>query len=80
MKEAKQLFYQYVFNVLTVEMLYADVWEGNINSMKSLESSGYKLVDTTNEIFVKTGKMMQKYIFALSKNDYQRHCASSSTQ
>ena len=28
MKEAKRLFYQYVFDVLAVDVLYADVWEG----------------------------------------------------
>ena len=71
MKEAKRLFYQYVFDKLSVEMLYADVWEGNINSIKSLESSGYKLIETTNSLFVKTGMLTQKYIFSLSKEDYQ---------
>lgn len=70
MKEAKKLFYQYVFDELSVEILYADVWEGNINSIKSLESSGYKLIETTNEIFSKTGKCAKKYIYALRKNDY----------
>lgn len=70
MKEAKKLFYQYVFDVLSVDMLYADVWEGNINSMKSLESYGYQLIETTNEFFFKTGKRTRKFIYSLSKNDY----------
>ena len=77
MKEAKKLFYQYVFNELSVEMLYADVWEGNINSIKSLESSGYKLTETTNGIFPKTGKSTKKYIFSLSKKDYQLNSKAS---
>lgn len=72
MKETKKLFYQYVFDVLSVEMLYADVWEGNENSIKSLESSGYNLIETIDGFFVKTGKNMKKYIFTLSKNDYYR--------
>lgn len=67
MKEAKKLFYQYVFDELSVEILYADVWEGNINSIKSLESSGYKLIETTDGIFSKTGKCAIKYIYSLSK-------------
>ena len=71
MKEAKKLFYPYVFDALSVEMLYADVWEGNINSIKSLESYGYKLVETTTGIFTKTGTCMKKYIFSLSKQDYR---------
>lgn len=73
MKEAKKLFYRYVFDELSVEILYADVWEGNINSIKSLESSGYKLLETTNEIFSKTGESAKKYIFSLSKSDYHRN-------
>ena len=73
MKEAKRLFYQYVFEVLSVDILYADVWEGNINSMKSLESYGYRLVDTTDEIFSKTGELKKKFIYALSRDSYRRH-------
>ena len=70
MKEAKQLFYQYVFDELKVEMLYADVWAGNINSIKSLEYYGYKWVETRSEFFPKTGKITEKYIYTLRKNDY----------
>ena len=71
MKETKRLFYQYVFDELSVELLYADVWEGNINSIKSLESYGYKLIETTAGVFAKTGMRKKKYIFSLSKKDYQ---------
>lgn len=77
MKEAKELFYQYVFDVLLVEMLYADVWEGNMNSIKSLESYGYKLIETRNGFFTKTEQNLKKYIFLLSKTDYQRQFKAS---
>lgn len=70
MKEAKKLFYSYVFDTLSVEMLYADVWGGNTNSIKSLESYGYKLVETRSELFSKTGKYALKYIYSLSRSDY----------
>lgn len=70
MKEAKRLFYRYIFDELSIEMLFADVWEENINSIKSLESYGYKLVATKNEVFSKTGKLSRKYIYSLSKKDY----------
>ena len=73
MKEAKQLFYRYVFDKMLVEMLYADVWEGNINSIKSLESYGYRLIETRQEVFSKTGQPMEKYIYALSKENYCLH-------
>ena len=69
MKEAKRLFYQYVFEELSVEKLYADVWEGNTNSIKSLESYGYQLIETRKERFAKTGEYATKYIYALNKND-----------
>ena len=72
MKEAKRLFYEYVFQELSVEILYADVWEGNTNSMKSLESYGYKLIETKQEIFSKTGSYTNKYIYALTRSDYFR--------
>lgn len=77
MKEAKRLFYSYVFDTLSVEMLYADVWEGNVNSIKSLESHGYQLIETTTGIFTKTGKCMKKCIFSLSKSDYRLHAKAS---
>lgn len=70
MKEAKQLFYAYVFEELSIEILYADAWAGNTNSIKSLESYGYKLIETKLEVFSKTGKPTEKHIFSLSKNDY----------
>ena len=73
MKEAKRLFYQYVFDVLAVDVLYADVWEGNINSMRSLEFYGYRRVDTTDAIFSKTGELKKKFIYALSRDSYRQH-------
>ena len=72
MKEAKKLFYAYVFDVLSVETLYADVWEGNENSVKSLQSYGYRLIKTADDVFSKTGERKRKLIFSLSKSDYQR--------
>ena len=70
MKEAKKLFYHHVFEELFVEILYADVWEENTNSIKSLESYGYTLIGTRTEYFRKTGQTALKYIYALSRDDY----------
>ena len=74
MKETKKLFYKYVFDELSVEMLYADVWEGNTNSIRSLESYGYKLIETKRELFSKTGSDALKRIYCLSKKDYCPDC------
>ena len=72
MKEAKTLFYSYVFEQLSLDVLYADVWAENENSVKSLESYGYRLVEVKNEFFAKTGKCCEKCIYALSRSDYYR--------
>lgn len=77
MKEAKSLFYNYVFNDLSVDILYADVWEGNSNSIKSLEWSGYKLDEVQNDIFRKSGIEIKKYIYSLTKEDYLMKRSSS---
>ena len=71
MKEAKKLFYHHVFEELAVDILYADVWAENVNSVKSLESYGYRLVETKREIFPKTGECAEKRVYALSRQDYQ---------
>ncbi len=62
MKEARELIYNYVFNMLKVDILVADVWEGNVNSIKSLEHAGYKLVDVKRENFKKYNRMNNKLI------------------
>lgn len=72
MKEAKRLFYQYVFEELGVDTLYADVWAENTNSVRSLESYGYRLVETKQEFFSKTGKLTEKRIYALGRQDYRQ--------
>ena len=73
MKEAKKLFYQYAFDELSVDKLYADVWAGNVNSIKSLESYGYQLIESRKDFFQKTGEYALKHIYSLSKNDYLRN-------
>lgn len=65
MKEARELIYNYVFNVLKVDILYADVWEGNINSSKSLEHVGYKHFDTEEEYFKKYDRLQSKLYYQL---------------
>ena len=65
--------YNRKFHTLSVDILYADVWEGNINSMKSLESYGYQLIAVENDIFSKTEMCTRKYIYSLSKADYFAH-------
>lgn len=70
MKEAKKLLYPYIFRELGIDLLYADAWEDNINSRKSLESYGYRLAEIRSEVFSKTGKEEKNYIYTLRKEDY----------
>lgn len=69
MKEARKLIYNYVFNELKVDILYADVWEGNINSSKSLEHVGYQHFGTKEEYFKKYERMQNK-LYYLLKSDW----------
>ncbi|NDI35788.1 GNAT family N-acetyltransferase [Chengkuizengella sediminis] len=65
MKESRKLIYDYVFNELKVDILYADVWEGNINSSKSLEFVGYQLIDIQREYFKKYDRIQNKLYYQL---------------
>lgn len=73
MKESRQLIYDYVFNTLNVDVLYADVWEGNNNSIKSLESAGYKLIDIKREYFKKYNRMQNKLYYELQSRYWKNN-------
>ncbi|WDV47024.1 GNAT family N-acetyltransferase [Clostridiaceae bacterium M8S5] len=79
MKEARKLIYNYVFNELKVDVLYADVWEGNINSSKSLESVGYRHFDTKEEYFKKYNRMQNKLYYKLKANWWEEIFVTSSS-
>jgi len=68
MKESRRLIYNYVFNKLQVDTLYADVWEGNINSSKSLESAGYKIIEKKSELFTKYNRVQNKIYYELESS------------
>lgn len=65
MKESRKLIYNYVFKHLKVDVLFADVWEGNISSSKSLETAGYKLVEVKKEYFKKYKRIQNKLYYQL---------------
>lgn len=66
MKESRQYIYNYIFNECKVDVLYADVWKGNINSSKSLEASGYQLVAVKQEFFKKYNRWQNKLYYELT--------------
>ncbi|MCP3740433.1 GNAT family N-acetyltransferase [Rossellomorea sp. BNER] len=67
MKESRKLLYEYVFDVLV-----ADVWEGNVNSIKFLENVGYRLTDVKSEYFKKYNRMNNKLYYQLDSNNRKR--------
>lgn len=74
MKEARRLVYKYAYENMKIEMLYADVWEGNINSLESLKSVGYQIMDKKSEYFKKSDKFINKYYLKLDlKHWYKRN-------
>ncbi|MGF7059949.1 GNAT family N-acetyltransferase [Brassicibacter mesophilus] len=70
MKEARKLMYNYAFNILGVEVLIADALRDNINSCKSLESVGYELFDTTEELFKKKEKILKRNYYKLTREKW----------
>jgi RimJ/RimL family protein N-acetyltransferase len=70
MKESRKLIYDYVFNVLKVDFLIADVWEGNVNSIKSLENAGYELIDVKKEYFKKYNRINKKAYYHLHSSNW----------
>ncbi|MBM7662957.1 RimJ/RimL family protein N-acetyltransferase [Bacillus mesophilus] len=72
MRESRKLIYDYVFNTLKIDVLYADVWEGNVNSIKSLVSAGYKLIDCRKEYFKKYNKTQNKLYYELREATWKR--------
>lgn len=74
MKESRKLVYEYAYSVLKIDTLYADVWEGNINSLESLKSVGYKIFDKEEEYFNKQNKTIIKHYLKLDlKEWYEKH-------
>lgn len=70
MKEARKLIYEYAFENMKIETLFADVWEGNINSLESLKSVGYRIIDKEMEYFKKKDALNLKYYLELDLREW----------
>ncbi len=70
MKESRELVYEFVFDELDVDALYADVWKGNLNSEKSLESVGYQFLYEEDAYFEKYDRIQPKKYYRLTKEDW----------
>jgi len=72
MKEARKLVYEFAYSNLKIKTLIADVWEGNINSLESLKSVGYKNFDKEEEYFNKQNKRIVKYYLKLNLKEWYK--------
>lgn len=70
MKESRKLIYGHVFDKLEVDVLYADVWKGNVNSEKSLESVGYQFSYEEDAYFKKYDRIQPKRYYRLMREDW----------
>jgi ribosomal protein S18 acetylase RimI-like enzyme len=59
-----------------MDVLYADVWEGKFNSIKSLEAVGYKLIESKSEYFNKYDRMQNKLYYELQSSTWFDRCRS----
>lgn len=69
-QEARKLVYDYAFLVLDVDEIYAQAWSNNINSCKSMESTGFKLYKTYEKFFSKYNKNFIQHEYVLSKENW----------
>lgn len=72
MKEARKLVYEFAYLNLKIDILFADVWEGNINSLESLKSVGYKIIEKKEEFFTKENITLNKYYLKLDLHNWYK--------
>lgn len=72
MKEARKLLYFFAYKNLNIEMLVADVWEGNTNSLESLKSVGYQINERRLEYFKKIDALVFKLYLQLDLESWYK--------
>ena len=66
-REARQLVFQYVFDVLKADCIETECWTDNINSRKSILAHGFALVQEVLAYNQEHAKEMQKSIFRMTR-------------
>ncbi len=70
MKEARKLVYKFSFDVLEAYEIHAQVWKNNVNSIKSMEYSGYKKYKEVEKSILKYNKKYIECHYKLTKTDF----------
>jgi len=70
MKESRKLVYNFAFNTLEVEEIHAQVWKKNINSIKSMEHSGFKKYKEVEKSILKYKKTYTECHYRLTKENF----------
>lgn len=72
MKESRKLVYRFAFDILEVDEIHAQVWKNNINSIKSMEHSGYKKYKEVEKTILKYRKNYIECHYRLNKTDFMK--------
>jgi len=70
-KEARALLFRYVFDELRADLIETEAWKGNENSVKSIESYGFKLLGEDMRWNEKHGAALPLRRYSLSKEKWQ---------
>ncbi len=66
-REARNLIYNYIFLTLDVDEVYAQAWDKNINSCRSMEQIGFKLEKQVKRLFLKYNELFLENHYVLLK-------------
>jgi [ribosomal protein S5]-alanine N-acetyltransferase len=66
-REARQLVFRYVFNVLGADVIETECWTGNTNSLKSLKAHGFSFVSEETAYNSRHAKEMPKSRFRMTR-------------
>lgn len=71
-KEARKLVYNYCFKRLKAHTIYAQAWENNINSCRSMEYAGYVCYDREKKYIDDFGDYFYECYFKLTESLWQK--------
>lgn len=69
MSEAVKIYIKYLFNVLKVKKVTANVFKWNKGSQRVLEKNAFKLEGVLRKQYLKDGVMVDEYCYGKLKND-----------
>jgi [ribosomal protein S5]-alanine N-acetyltransferase len=71
--EARKLVYKYAFEQLQVDEIHAGAWANNVNSCKSMENIGFKLLEKAERLFNKYNKVFEENHYVLYRAVWEKH-------